>query len=418
MSIFTKLFDESVWDEYLEYKVSGHHLTRSEEADIRQYIDRREYLPVLNDIAAGVPLPLPQKKLIRKMRTDKKRTVYIYPREFNYVLKLLTFLLLREYDDCFSDSLYSFRVKTGVNKAMRTIMSVPGLAEKFTYKVDISNYFNSIPVERMMEKLLPIMAEQNREVYELLGKMLRSDEVLDDGHIVRETKGVMAGTPIAVFLANVYLRDMDSAFSNRRSLGRCDSSAAERIGMAGDIPGVIYARYSDDILVIADTKDERDEAAGYIRQSLTEHGLSVNPSKEQYSSPGEPWSFLGISYDRGTIDISDVSKDKLKAKLRRKARALKRWQIRKGATDEQTVKAYIRAMNRKFFDPDSSHELTWSRWYFPVINTDRTLHELDEYMQHWIRYLATGGHKKSAYSFRYEDMKRLGYVSLVHEYWK
>lgn len=75
-------------------------------------------------------------------------------------------------------------------------------------------------------------------------------------------------------------------------------------------------------------------------------------------------------------------------------------------------------MNRKFFDPDSSHELTWARWYFPVITTDETLHELDIYMQYWIRYLATGHHNQKAYEFTYEDMKELGYISLVHEWYK
>ena len=418
MSVFEKLSDASVWGDYLAYKINGRHLTRSEESDLRKYIDNREYLPVLETVVNGERLPIPEKKLIRKMRTDKKRTVYIYPRAFNYVLKLMTFLLLREYDGCFSDTLYSFRVKTGVNKAMRNIMSVPGLADKYTYKVDISNYFNSIPVERMLKKLKELTADNDREIFELLQRLLISDEVLDGDRLVHESKGVMAGTPFAVFLANVYLRDMDNTLAGD---GKATGSADENDGVKGAdnrLPDVIYARYSDDIIVIADTAGARDEAAGLVRRILAENGLTVNPSKEQYSSPGEPWSFLGIGYENGTIDISDVSKDKLKSKMRRKARAIKRWQVRKGASREQAVKAYIRAMNRKFFDPDSSHELTWSRWYFPVINTDRTLHELDAYMQHWIRYLATDGHKKSSYKYKYEDMKKLGYISLVHEYWQ
>ena len=92
-------------------------------------------------------------------------------------------------------------------------------------------------------------------------------------------------------------------------------------------------------------------------------------------------------------------------------------QIRKQTTNEQAVKALIRSMNRKYFSADSSHELTWTRWYFPLINTDKTLHELDLYLQYWIRYLYTGRHRRKNYEFRYEDMKALGYQSLVHAWY-
>lgn len=405
MELFTKLADEAVWEEYYTYKLDNKHLTRREEADLRKYIDNREYIGVMSAVEGGAELPLPQKKLIRKLHTGKKRTVYIYPREFNYVLKLLTFLLLRKYDAIFAESLYSFRVNSGVGKAMHRIMSVRNLKNCYTYKADISNYFNSIPVEQMLVKLREVLCHQTGEesdadyrVFDFLSRLLTEERIIDGTETVCERKGVMAGTPCAVFLANIYLMDLDAT---------CEAE-----------PGIIYARYSDDILVIADTAKKRDGAVKLVRDMLAASGLEMNPEKELFTSPGEQWSFLGIGYENGTIDISPVSKEKLKDKIRRRARALKRWQVRKGATPEQAAKAFISAMNRKFFSPDSSHELTWSRWYFPVINTDVTLHELDEYMQQWIRYIITGGHKKSSYRFKYEDIKSLGYVSLVHEWWK
>lgn len=396
MGLFEALSEKSVWQEFLEYKLAHRHLTKSEEADLRHYIEAEEYAPVLVSLRAGRAFPLPEKKMIRKMQTDRKRTVYIYPRAENYVLKLLTFLLLRRYDGIFTDSLYSFRIHTGVNKAMRRILSTPGLQQKYTYKVDISNYFNSIPVENMLSKLQPIL-EGEPEIYQLFENLLREPMVSDRGVPVAEEKGVMAGTPFAVFLANVYLMDLDEVFEG---------------------PSGLYARYSDDIIFFADSEEERESGAAGILAALTAHGLTVNPKKEVRTAPGEPWSFLGIGYHAGVVDISPISKEKLKAKLRRRARAIRRWQVRMGAGEEQAVKAYIRALNRKFFDPDSSHELTWSRWYFPVITTDVTLRELDHYAQDWIRYLATGRHSKARYRFDYESMKRLGYVSLVHAWYE
>lgn len=398
MSLFEKLSEEAVWKEYLEYKLEKRHLSRSEEADLRAFIENREYLTVCEKLCSHTPFPLPEKKLIHKLDTDKKRIVYVFPREENYVWKLLTFLLLREYDDSFSDTLYSFRVQTGVNKAMRNVLSTPDLCRKYVYKADISNYFNSIPVSGILEKLNGLLKEEP-EVLSLFTELLTNPEVLDCGRVIREEKGVMAGTPFAVFLANVYLMDLDKEFEGKP---------------------VIYARYSDDILILADDEETREEAVSCLWQRLREYGLSMNEKKELRSAPGEGWNFLGIGYENGTVDISAVAKEKLKHKIRRRTRAIQRWQRKRGATGEQAAKALIRAMNRKFFAPESGHELTWNRWYFPVITTDTTLQELDHYLQGKIRFLATGKQHGAAYRFTYENMKECGYRSLLHEWyaWK
>ena len=483
MNIFQQLTNPETWSEYLEYKKEHHHLTRFEEKDLTEYITNREYLEAVRklfdaDAAADFDARtanynensssyiIPEKRQIRKMQTDKKRTVYMYPREVNYVLKLMTFLLLRKYDGIFSDNLYSFRVNTGVNRAMSGILRTPGLRSMYTYKVDISNYFNSIPVDAMCDSLRSVLAgnnletvdseisaaemgtretggtqETDPEIADLLVRLLTNDRVLDKDILVSESKGVMAGTPFAVFLANIYLMDMDAEMANvaeNAIKGFAPGDAAvEGFAQTGDdvegfgptgagvegehdirSPHLIYARYSDDIIVITDSLQLREMAEKKIRDTLSKKGLSVNEKKEIRTAPGESWSFLGIEYHDGKIDISSASKDKIKAKIRRKARAIKRWQIRKGLDDTKAVKAFINAMNKKFFDPDSSHELTWARWYFPVINTDETLRELDKYIQQWIRYLASGHHNKKSYEFTYEDMKKLGYISLVHEWYK
>lgn len=396
MSLLERLGSDAEWQEFLLYKTEKHHLTKRSEKELRGFIEGKEYLPAARRILAGEGLSAPEKKLIRKTGTAKKRTVYLFPREENYVLKLLTFLLLREYDGIFSDDLYSFRVSSGACRAINNVLHAPGIDRKYTYKADISNYFNSIDVERLLGKLDVIFAG-DEPLLDFFRTVLRDKRVIDRGGEIFEDKGVMAGVPFAVFLANVYLMDLDSE--------------AER-------KGLLYARYSDDIILFADSAEERDEAADSVRDYISSAGLEINADKEFLTSPGESWSFLGIKYCGGVIDISDVSLAKLKAKIRRRARALKRWQARKNASPEQAVKAFIRAMNRKLFSPDTESELTWSRWYFPVINTDSSLHEIELYIQQWIRFLAAGRHSKAGYSFRYEKMKKLGYISLVHAWYE
>lgn len=396
MDMLYALNKREVWQEFLEYKLSGGHLSKADEKALAEFIEGQKFLPVAEKIANGGSFAPPKKTAISKMSTCKKRIVYTYAEDENWVLKLLTWLLQRKYDHLFAYNLYSFRPRKGVRDAVKRLTRTHNIRQMWSYKVDISNYFNSVPVERLLPLLRDTLREEP-EICRFLESLLTNPLVNDHGNLIPEEKGIMAGTPISTFLANLYLAHMDHYFA--------------------DI-GVLYARYSDDIIVFGNTEAEREQSAESILRFLNEAGLSVNPSKEARTAPGEMWTFLGICYRDGIIDVAPVSVDKLKAKMRRKSRALVRWQARKGATGENAAKAFIRVFNRKLFENPVEHELTWVRWYFPLINTTDSLKIIDEYSQSCIRYLATGKHTKAAYNFRYEQMKELGYISLVNRYYK
>ena len=330
------------------------------------------------------------------MHSHKKRTVYVYSDVENRILKLLTFLLQRKYDHLFAPNLYSFRRYKGVRDAVTTLIRTPNIRKMWSYKVDISNYFNSVPVH----SLLPILQdalEDEPEVYRFLHSLLENPLVNDYGQLVSEEKGIMAGTPVSTFLANLYLAHVDHYFSDA---------------------GVLYARYSDDIILFSPTREALEENVRILHDFLARAGLSINPAKEAWTAPGEMWVFLGICYLDGVVDVAPASVEKLKGKMRRKARALMRWKDRKGKTSIQATRAFIKAFNKKLFENPVEHELTWARWYFPLITTADSLKEIDNYCQSCIRYLATGKHTKAAYNFRYEEMKQLGYISLVNQYYK
>ena len=155
-----------------------------------------------------------------------------------------------------------------------------------------------------------------------------------------------------------------------------------------------------------------------MRGFLAEKGLRINPKKETFFSPDDGWIFLGVCSRGGVTDIAPVSLQKMKAKMRRKTRALKRWQERNGLDEEKAAKAFIRVFNRKLFESPGDNELSWSHWFFPVIDTAESLQIIDRYAQDCLRYLLSGRRTKARFNVRYEDLKRLGYRSLVHEYYK
>ena len=394
MSLLDLLRDEKTWREFIEYK-SSLACPKDRVRELEAFVARKGYLPVCERIAAGEKFPIPKKSVISKMSTQKKRVVYTYPYDENTVLKLLTYLMLRRYDGIFEDSLFSFRPGRSAKDAVRRLIRTPGIRQMFSYKVDVSDYFNSVPVEKLLPELETVTADDPR-LYSFLAGLLTEKYVRDGCLVIEEKKGIMAGTPLASFYANLYLDDLDRRFTEK---------------------GIPYCRYSDDIILFAPTREEAEAHATDLRGALGEKGLAVNPKKESFTSPEEGWVFLGFSVRGGVIDVAPATVEKLKGKMRRKTAALSRWKKRNGMTGENAAAAFIRVFNRKLLEDPHDNDLSWCCWFFSVINTAESLAVIDRYAQDCIRYLVSGKRTKSRFNVRYEDMKALGYRSLVNAYY-
>lgn len=397
---------EASWQEFLEYKLNRQHLDTREEREIRDFMERKAYLPLCDAWRKGeFPAGYPVKRVVNKQGSRKKRVVYSFPGDEGLMLKFIAFQLF-QYDGYFYNNCYAFRREFGVKDAIRRIRSLPDLQEHYCLKVDISDYFNSINVDRLLEQL-SFVRKEDRALYDLFERLLGRQQVMENGKLVSENHGAMAGIPLSPFFANVYLREVDAYFAQQ---------------------GVPYFRYSDDILIFARTAEDLARRQEQLYQMIKTHGLAINPDKVHVSAPGEAWEFLGFCYRGGEIDLSDMTMKKIKARIKRKADALRRWQRKKGLAGEKAAIGLIHAMNYKFFgsDGDSSaateegenSDFTWSRWFFPNLTVDDGLHKIDNYFQEYIRYAVTGRHYKGNYRIRYAQLKEWGYRSLVHEFYR
>ena len=395
MEIIKKLQDHSLWVSFLNYKIDRGDMRKRDREDLIEFVNRREYIEYVERLANGQEMSLPRVLEVNKNGVRKKRVVFTFEREENYVLKMLAYLL-KEYDGLFSDNLYSFRNNTGVKKAIGRILANVDFDEVYSYKADIHDYFNSINVDRilcMIKDRLP----SEKWLYSFFERLLKNPYALKDETRIVVKKGVMAGTPTAGFLANLYLCDMDKYFMDRE---------------------VLYARYSDDIIVFSSSEESIVDYENVIKEFLQNNGIEVNPAKEVKTEPGEKIDFLGFEFTGKEINVSDMAEKKIKAKIKRKAKALYRWKIRKPASDERAAKALIRYLNDKFYNNAIRGEITWCRWYFPLITSDSKLKEIDEYAVSNIRYLYTGKHGKKNYDLRYSEIQEMGYRSLVNNFWK
>lgn len=397
MSLLDILSDEKVWIDFYEQKVDPTYFRIADAQQLFQYVRQKRYLPVVERIKSGEGLSVPQKKRITKADSSKKRIVYSLPEDEAMVLKLLTWLMIRKYDHFFSDNLYSFRPGYGVKHALKRILNYPESSQYYSYKLDVRNYFNSIDVDLLLP-ILKRLFSNDTPLYEFLAHQLSDLHVIDEGELLEEQKGVMAGMPYAVFLANVFLTPLDRIFEQ--------------------IPGVVYCRYSDDIVIFSKDKETLNTAKDQLHSFLREFNLEINTDKEIDTQPGEPWTFLGFECDGKTIDVSNVSVQKLKSKMKRKARALRRWAEVNNKDGWMAARAFIKHFNRKLYTSESNSEVNWSWWYFPLITTDRSLKKIDTYMQDCVRYVTTGKRTKAKYNLRYKQMTEYGMHSLVNMWYK
>ena len=95
---------------------------------------------------------LPVKKMVNKEGSKKSRVVYSFEDEISIPLKFIAFKL-HKYDNRLSDNCYSFRQGYGVKNAINKIKRNNKIKSMFCYKIDISNYFNSIDPDTLLDRI-------------------------------------------------------------------------------------------------------------------------------------------------------------------------------------------------------------------------------------------------------------------------
>ena len=378
-SILDEIINENIWNEYIDFKEKQLSVSRQELDEIRKYVSSKKYINIARAIAKGeYTFSIPTKHFINKINKSKKRVVYTYNEEEKY-----------------SNNFYSFRRNIIVKDGIKRIISTPNLNQLYGYKIDISNYFNSIDINLLLKKLETFLSSDKR-LFNFIKKLLLDDKVMLNGEIIHEKKGIMAGVSISSFLANIFLTEIDTYFESENAL---------------------YLRYSDDIILFAE-KELIDYYIEKLDNFILINKLTINEEKRKYILPNDKWDYLGFSIENGEIDISNISKQKIKGKIKRISRKLRRWMLKKDAKPERAILAMNRKINKKFYGMNNNNELTWELWYFPIINTTKGIHEIDLYVQQTLRYIATGKYNKKNYNITYTKLKELGYRPLVSEYYK
>ena len=350
-------------------------------------------------------------------------------------------VLYRVFSYCYNDELsaacFSYRKDIGTIDALHYIKEQRDKTSEITQdkpedyiglKLDIHAYFNSVGKEKLHQDVDELFNRQqsinsmgsevdtDRDI-KLLGikisieSMLFNDTVNYNGQLIQEYKSLVPGSPFGSFLANWVLRELDLCFIDKT-----------------------YARYSDDIIIIENSKDKVDKDLEIILKYIGDIGLTINPEKYQWFNCNDDIEFLGLKLcSNGDIDISDHAKHKIKKQIHRwtsKGRVeiekqtkennkntsrLDKKDIESKEFRRVAIKILRRINNKNFFCAvGSGNQFGWGLYSYPKITTTKTLHELDMYTKECIRSMKTGKHNRSNINAVSDDeLKSMGYLSLV-----
>jgi hypothetical protein len=336
----------------------------------------------------------------------KPRTLYIPPWEERIVDLLLYRLLNRKLHSWFSPNSYAYRnhshgldqCQAGIARLLRS-----SRAPLYLVKRDISDYFNSVNHQLLLQKLAEIV-ERDDYLFRLL--LQRVQFVFHDeagSHVAQS--GIPFGCASACVFANIYLTELDRRMES--------------------LPAVAYFRYADDVLLLSPDRAAAIEAANRMQEGLTELRLTSKVSHQQEllltsSSandarfvPACEFRHLGLLFRTGGgVSLSRDKCRKIQNLFRFSfRRARRRWR-RIGDTRERarTLAAVAAETVEK-----GVRNVAILDYYLRHVSDESQLLELDRWLAEEVLSLIFGGHKKGHFrKISFAQLREMGLPSLVH----
>lgn len=361
------------------------------------YINREELKTEL--LSGNFKFNYPIKVLVPKPN-GKKRIVYMFNEKERLVIGILYRVLSDYFEDEYSENCFSYRKRTTTLDAVKYLKRNTDLTTSYCMKVDISSYFNSVNKECIFDTIDRVFTSNRNSVcYKYMVDLYSMNKCYYKDELIDEYMSLMPGTPISNFLGNLCLVDIDKTFEN--------------------IEGVSYARYSDDILIFANSESGIKKCDNLLRNMLAPKGLTTNKDKYVMFKPGEFISFLGLKFNDKYIDLSRESESKFKKEFKHRCKEGRLQICKNGKTYTEVATKIMKSFNMKMYKCylKDKTKYGWGYYAFRYINTEETLKRLDFYVRDQLRWLKTGKYNSAnIWKTTDEELHEIGYRSILDMY--
>lgn len=276
MGIYSKIIDiqklNQAWDRVKKNKPAAgvDHITAEQYEEAR-----REEIKQLNmELSGHTYQALPVRQVVI-YKGEKARTIALYAMRDKVVQQSIAVELNRKFDKMFSPQTYAYRSN---KSALNAIHELEKKAQTGQYqvvlKLDIRHFFDEIKWETLRDVLKKYIKEE--DVLELIEQNARTKMVDENGEIKEKSLGIHQGSGISPILSNIYLMEFDQWLMKKNCY---------------------FIRYSDDLLLLLQTKEDAYECLKEIRTKLSQYGLQLNDHKTVCAGIIEGVDFLGYHFD-------------------------------------------------------------------------------------------------------------------------
>lgn len=347
-----KFFEMSRWEAMLEKSYDK----GIDMGLLRQLCEPQNRLQLLNAIVSGNYAIAPPHIARIPKDNGEFREVYVNEPIDRIFLSLYNDVLFEMFGDRIHPACKSYQKGIGCPQTVKEISRQ--ICEKGTdgYKVDLSKYFDTVKIEVIDAALDEL--DTGSPLDKIVREYYHNDLVFDaDGNLVEHYGSLKQGCAVASFLANYVLRDIDAI---------CSKS----------VP--IYARYSDDILIIG---HRADKAMFYLQSILERKGLQLNPKKIEKLSKDKFFTFLGFNICGPNITFSKKS-------IKNFQREIEERTIKANCSTEKA----IHNVNKYLYEGHivDSKRFGWGAYFLPTVNVAEDILELNKFAMDCIRAVDSG----------------------------
>ena len=355
--LLKKFFEIERWEKAIEIGVDKH----IDKGELRKLCSPEFRVALCNAILNdNYEIAPPHQVEIPKDNGDM-RIVYVNENVDRIFLSIANDLFFEMFPEFIHPSCKSYQKGMGCGKIVQEVSRyvVNTKREHVGFKADLTKYFDSVSI-RFIDGIFDKMEQKvgKSKIIDVVRKYYHTDLCFDvNGDLIEHYQSLKQGCAVASFLADAVLYKVDFILSS----------------LSG-----YYVRYSDDLLVIS---DNHEQSFITLRSMLNDFELTLNPKKVEDIYANKWFKFLGF-YIKG--DKITLHKGRVKTFQKEiMARTIKQRNI--------SVQKAINQVNSYLYKGDGIY--SWSTAVLPIINVQKDIDELNQFVLDCIRACATGKKK-------------------------
>ena len=236
--------------------------------------------------------PKPLRRVLIPKPDGRKRGLSIPCIEDRVVHGALAIVLYPVFEDRFGPECFAYMNGRSALDAIERVRNGIRAGKAWVVETDVQKFYYTMDRKRMLGKLAERIADGT--FLRTVSKVIHSGVLgeMEDG--AAKDIGVPQGSPLSPVLANIYLANFDREVGSRWML----------------------TRYSDDLVVQCDTKEEAEAALAAIEEALRKEGLEIKKEKTRVVHAREGFDFLGYHITEQGLRPTKKALKSLKEKVR------------------------------------------------------------------------------------------------------